>query len=164
MQFKNIENIKAAGFIGFKTVSDLWNDHLTIPNEKGIYVVLNPGLKKNFLPKGVGGFFKQKDPNVAIEELERKWVPDSLVVYIGQTGGNGSSGVLRRRLKQYLDFGKGKPIGHYGGRHIWQLANYSELVFGWKVLKTDDPKNIESQLIQKFIYEYGKKPFANISN
>ena len=164
MQFKNIENLKNLGFIGFKPVNDLWNDHRIIPNEKGVYLVLNLSLEKIFLNKGVGGFFKQRDPNVSIEELEKKWVSDSIVVYIGQTGGNGSSGVLRKRVKQYLDFGKGKPIGHYGGRHIWQLSNYADLVFAWKVLENEDPKNIERKLIQDFIKEHGKKPFANISS
>ena len=161
--FQNIESIKEAGFAGFKSVSNLWNDHSTIPNEKGVYLIINPKCEtKKFLPKGVGGFFKEKDPNVSMEVLANNWVENSCVVYIGQAGGNGSAATLRKRLKQYLDFGKGKPVGHYGGRLIWQLENNSELLIAWKVLKNDDPKIIERQLINDFADNYGRMPFANL--
>jgi len=161
--YKNIESIKAAGFAGFKSISQLWIDHSTIPNEKGVYLIINPKYEaKKFLDKGVGGFFKQKDPNVSRDVLLNNWVEDSLIIYIGQAGGNGSTATLRKRLKQYLDFGKGKPVGHYGGRLIWQIQNHPDLLIAWKVLKNDDPKIIERELINDFINNYGKMPFANL--
>lgn len=161
--YKNLETLKAAGFTGFKSISELWNDSSTIPNERGVYLIINPKSdSKKFLTKGVGGFFKQKDPNVSQEELAKNWVENTFVVYIGQAGGNGSAATLRKRLKQYLDFGKGKPIGHYGGRLIWQIQHHPELLIAWKIIKNDDPKIIERQLINDFIKDYGKMPFANL--
>lgn len=161
--FQNIESIKEAGFTGFKSVSDLWNDHSAIPNEKGVYLIINPKYEtKQFLSKGVGGFFKEKNPNVSLEVLANNWVENSFVVYIGQAGGNGSAATLRKRLKQYLDFGKGKPVGHYGGRLIWQIQHHSELLIAWKVLKNEDPKIIERQFINDFTGNYGRMPFANL--
>jgi hypothetical protein len=164
MLFESIQTLKASGFSGFKSVRELWNDHSAIPNERGVYLIINPDCSANkFLIKGVGGFFKQKDPNVSIYELEKNWIPDCHVVYIGQAGGNSSSATLRKRLKQYLDFGKGKSVGHYGGRLIWQLANHPDLTIAWKALKENDPKIIERQLLNDFRNHYGKMPFANLT-
>ena len=39
-----------------------------------------------FLSRGTGGFFKGKDPNVSITELETNWVENTCVVYIGKAG------------------------------------------------------------------------------
>ena len=163
--FQEFAKMKAAGFTGFKTVSELWNNHSIIPNEAGIYLVLNPDCsKKDFLTKGVGGYFKDKDPNINQAELERNWIKDCHVLYIGKAGGANSSATLRKRVKQYLDFGKGKPVGHYGGRLIWQLKHHPELIFAWKVTKDGDPRSEEKHLIQEFTNYYGKLPFANLSN
>jgi len=164
MLFKDLDSIKAAGFTGFRTIKDLWNDDSSIPNERGVYIVLTlePSLKK-FALKGAAGFFKQRNPNVSLEELQKNWVHDSHIIYIGQAGGNGSSSTLRIRLRQYLNFGKGKPVGHYGGRYIWQLQNPSDLLLAWKVLMHDDPKIVERGLLLDFISSYGKMPFANLT-
>jgi hypothetical protein len=50
---------------------------------------------------------------------------------------------LRSRLKQYLKFGQGKNIGHYGGRLIWQLEHHSELVLCWLPMNEDEPRELE---------------------
>lgn len=163
--YLSIQQIKQSGFTGFKTVAELWNDHSIIPNEKGIYVIINPDCSKNnFIPKGVGGFFKGKDPNLSVNDLKLKWIDNCHVLYIGQAGGNGSSSTLKKRLKQYLDFGRGKPIGHFGGRLIWQLSHHRELIVAWKASGDIDARVLEKDLIQKFVAFYGKLPFANLSN
>jgi hypothetical protein len=161
---QDLSLVKKAGFAGFKTVKELWNDHSVIPNERGIYVVINPDCSMNkFLTKGVGGYFKEKDPNVSLSELTSNWVESSPVLYIGQAGGNGSSATLRKRLKQYLDFGKGKPVGHYGGRLIWQLAHHGSLIVAWKITPQTDPRVEEKIYINDFVSHYGKLPFANLT-
>lgn len=161
--FQDLSKIKELGFTGFKTVEQLWNDNSCLPNNRGIYVIINPDCSsKKFLLKGVGGYFKDKDPNISLSELSTNWVDNCQVVYIGQAGGNGSSATLKKRLKQYLDFGKGKPVGHYGGRLIWQLSNHKNLIVAWKAINTNDPRNEEAILIQEFYDYYGKLPFANL--
>ena len=145
-------------------MSELWNDFNLVPNERGIYLILNPDCsKKQFLSLGSGGYFKGKNPNVSETQLELNWINDCHILYIGQAGGNDSSASLRKRLKQYLDFGKGKPVGHYGGRLIWQLSHYPELLVAWKVTKTANPRDEEKKLIGSFVDFYGKLPFANLS-
>ncbi len=167
MRFETIEDLKKAGFEGFKPVCELYNNDKKkdIPNVKGIYMVVYPvEVKPEFLTKGTGGFFKGTDPNVSIEELEHNWVEKTSVVYIGQAGGNGSKATLRKRVWQYLRFGDGKNVGHKGGRYIWQLKDSQDLLFCWKPLPNDNPATIESDLIRQFKEIYGDRPFANLKD
>jgi hypothetical protein len=122
------------------------------------------GINSEFLEKGCGGHFKGKNPNVAISELQKNWVNDAKVVYIGKAGGTGKKATLKSRLKQYLHFGLGKPVGHWGGRLIWQLKHSSDLVICWKSLPTDEPRDYEAKLIKLFISKFGKRPFANLAD
>jgi len=151
------------GFEGFIKVKDIRKNYSLIPNVKGIYEVLNPDYKSpKYINPGVGGFFKGKDPNVPTELLKENEVVGSEVVYIGKAGAPNKSATLRSRLKQYLRFGEGKNVGHWGGRYIWQLANHEELVICWKKLPNEDPREVEKELIKVFHKEFGKKPFANL--
>jgi len=152
------------GFSGFKSTSELIADPNILPNEMGVYLVLNSTNKKiDFLTKGVGGFFKGKDPNISLEELKKNWVEKSITIYIGKAGGINKKATLKSRLKQYLRFGQGFNVGHYGGRLIWQLKNHSELKFCWLTLTDIEPREFEKELISEFIKKYGKRPFANLT-
>jgi len=163
MSFNNIEEIKKSGFEGFKTVKSLWKNSASVPKKMGVYLVLNPEYRNpEFIIPGVGGFFKGKDPNVTLEELEKKHVEDSMVVYIGKAGGIDSSATLYFRISQYLKFGQGKNIGHYGGRYIWQLANYRDLIFCWKAI-TESPRIAEIELMAEFKQQFNAMPFANLT-
>jgi len=162
--FQDLVQIKDSGFHGFKTIEQLWNDSSAIPNQRGIYLVLTPDSSSvSFFSKGVGGYFKQKDPNVSMDTLQSKWISGCHLIYIGQAGGNGSSATLRNRIRQYLEFGKGKPVGHYGGRYIWQLSNYKNLIIAWKDLPALDPRDEEKNLMHEFVGYYGRLPFANLT-
>ncbi|PKP21630.1 MAG: hypothetical protein CVU05_06295 [Bacteroidetes bacterium HGW-Bacteroidetes-21] len=162
MDFKTIDGIKKAGFSGFRKIGDLFTDFSAIPDIMGVYLVLNPSMKVNFLTEGTGGHFKGKNPNVSVEELKQNWVDNSIVVYIGKAGSDKVSATLRSRLRQYLRFGQGKNAGHRGGRYIWQLSNSHDLIICWKPLLKDDPRGEETGLIQEFSEKFGKKPFANL--
>lgn len=165
MDFNNINEIKKAGFLGFRKMGELFIDSSTVPKIKGVYLVLNPKYRKpEFLEVGTGGHFKGKNPNVSIDELKSNCVEDSLVVYIGKAGSETSSATLNSRLKQYLGFGQGKNIGHRGGRLIWQLKNSRDLVVCWKPLPNEDPRTIEKSLINKFVSTFSKRPFANLTD
>ena len=164
MNFNSIDEIKKAGFSGFKKMSELFADNSSIPQIKGVYLVLNPEYKNpEYLLTGTGGHFKGKNPNVSIDELKSNWV-DSLVVYIGKAGGEASSATLYKRLNQYLRFGQGNNVGHWGGRYIWQLKNSANLIVCWKPLSNDDPRTIEQQLIESFKKEFSERPFANLKD
>ena len=51
-------------------------------------------------------------------------------------GSKGNRG-LRRQIQEFLDFGNGKPPGHWDGRLIWQLAEAGSLVIAWKELPAE---------------------------
>lgn len=158
MNFNDIEEIKKAGFTGFKTMRELFESNSMIPDFKGVYLVLNSDNKPGeFLTVGTGGHFKGKNPNVSLADLKANWIDNTKVVYIGK----GTS--LKSRLRQYLSFGQGKKYGHWGGRFIWQLKKSEDLVVCWKVLTTDT-REYEVELIQQFVSKYGSRPFANLVN
>ena len=139
-----------------------WNKR----HRKGVYVVLRESESSpQFLSEGTGGFFKGKNPNVSIAELKANWVEGTHVIYIGKAGGADSSATLQKRLGQYLRFGQGANIGHWGGRYIWQLADSRDLVVCWKTLTNEEPREIEHQMIADFkAVHAGKRPFANLKD
>ena len=165
MNFNNIDDIKKAGFVGFKTMQELFGDSSQLPAIKGVYLVLNLDTKApSYLQVGSGGHFKGKNPNITIPELKSNWVDKTIVVYIGKAGSETSSATLKSRLKQYFGFGQGKNIGHWGGRLIWQLATSNNLVVCWKALPNEDPRTFEGKLIKDFVTQYGNRPFANLAD
>lgn len=162
IDFNSIDDILRHGFFGFRTIESLWIDRTCIPKYKGVYLVLDQNGKPYFMNPGVGGFFKGRDPNVSVVELNDNHVPGSLVVYIGKAGGPTSMPTLHSRLGQYLRFGQGMNVGHWGGRLIWQLKNHRGLLLCWKPTPDDDPREVEKLLISNYEKQYGKKPFANL--
>lgn len=160
--FSSIELLKLNGFEGFLEISYLNQNIDSIPREKGVYFVICAGKDQDFLPCGTGGHFKGRNPNVQVDMLRNKWIDESMVLYIGKAGGSGSNATLRSRLRQYLLFGQGRNIGHWGGRYIWQLKNAENLLICWKTLPSDDPREIEIQLLNQFLNLYSKLPFANL--
>ena len=108
-----------------------------------------------FLDANPGGRFKGRDPSVSSEALRANWVDGAEVVYIGKADN------LRRRLREFARFGEGKPIGHWGGRLIWQLADSAELVVAWTETPGRMPREVEVEMISAFRSAWGKPPFAN---
>lgn len=140
-----------------------------IPNEKGVYIVASSTLQCEFLQTGTGGRFKDKDPNVSRNTLLSNWVMDTNILYIGKAGGiaeNGteSNSTLRKRLYTYFRFGQGEPVGHWGGRFIWQLKDSDNLMFYWRTCKNENPIDLEHKLIAEFKLQHGKRPFANLKD
>ena len=153
MQFTR-RSLEAAGFVG-------WVPFLAIrasacPSSGGVYVITYTGSDPVvFEERSCGGWFKGQDPTVAHEALAANWVDGAEVVYIGKAD------QLKRRLTQFADFGAGKPIGHWGGRLIWQLPNIDQLLVAWKETPGRVPVEVESELIAAFRQAHGKPPFAN---
>lgn len=163
MDYKNFKSMKEFGFEGYIPIRQLLQDHSIVPHTKGVYMVLYiPDEVPEFLSKGSGGFFKGRDPNVPIDELKSRWIQDTKVIYIGKAGGGKSSATLNSRIKQFLKFGSGKNVSHYGGRVIWQIEDIDHLIICWKELLTEDPNDVKNALIKSFKKIHRKKPFANM--
>lgn len=161
--FSTIDTLRDAGFQGGIPIRELqYTRCRDLPARQGVYVIVRDRpTPPSFLPISVGGFFKGKNPTVSLADLEGKWVTGTPVVYIGKAGGDTSSATLKKRLWQYMQFGQGKDIGHWGGRYIWQIEDNKDLIVMWKA--TDrDAESVESELLDAFIARFGRLPFANL--
>jgi hypothetical protein len=164
MNFDSIDDLRQQGFIGFLSIASLQSDCSMVPDNPGVYLVLRFDNKQPaFLETGTGGWFKGRDPNVKVSLLESKWVEDACALYIGKAGGPNQKTSLKTRLQAYMRFGQGKRVAKWGGRYIWQLRNSRDLLMCWKTTPDDIPENAECRLIQKFVAQYGKLPFANLN-
>ena len=155
-----IDVLRSWAFCGFVTFDELRDDVSAVPFSGGIYVVARRAAHPpTFLAESCGGHFKGRNPTQVLDVLEDKWVPDAEVLYVGK------SDLLRRRLKEYAAFGAGRPIGHWGGRYIWQLSDSDELLVAWRVCGEDEaPGYLEVQLADRFKRSHGRLPFANIAH
>ncbi|MFT9527259.1 hypothetical protein ACM0AU_22425 [Mycobacteroides abscessus subsp. abscessus] len=158
------EPIDLSGFSGWVPFAEL--PDADVPTGPGVYVVVRPSDDPPvFLDVSPAGHFKAKAPTVPIAELRALWVPGTRIVYIGKAslGSTGRRG-LRKRLDEYRRFGAGEPIGHSGGRRIWQLADHDALLVGWRVTTDADAPKAETEMIAQFRERYGVRPFANMRN
>lgn len=147
--------LEAAGFTGWVPLLRAGSG-AACPTDGGVYVVLYPrSAPPGFAPNSCGGWFKGKDPGVAASALAANWVEGAETVYIGKADN------LRRRLRQFADFGAGKPVGHWGGRLVWQLPAPDALLVAWMTTPGEEPAAVEARLIAAFRAAHGKAPFAN---
>jgi len=150
----SIDGWRAAAFAGFVPLLTL--DVSRVPAEGGVYAVLRGGPEPpTFTAISSGGHFKGKNPAVGTDVIAAKWVDGVHTVYVGKATN------LRKRLGQFRDFGRGRAIGHWGGRYLWQLADSSELVVCWTVT-IDEPRDAERTLLREFATIHGRRPFANL--
>lgn len=154
-------SLEHRGFTGFITFEQLRRDGFsTVPKLGGVYVVLHPGdAEPKFLDRSIGGHFKGRDPTVPPDVLSAKWIKAATCVYIGKAD------VLRRRIREFARYGAGEPVGHQGGRYIWQLAEAGDLVIAWMETPDEIPREVEIRLLAEFAASHGgQKPFANIAS
>jgi hypothetical protein len=157
------QGLRHAGFSGWVPFNALGTTN--VPTDPGVYVVLRPtNTTPQFRPVSPAGWFKGKDPSVPIADLEQSWVPDSPLLYIGKANG-GSTGRrgLRKRLDEYRRHGAGIPVGHWGGRYVWQLADSDELLVAWKTTADGVARELERDMIAEFKTTHSKRPFANLT-
>ena len=150
-------SLTAAGFEGWVRFADL--PDADVPRRPGVYAVVraDAASPRRFLELSPAGWFKDRDPTVGLGELERGWVHGAATVYIGKATN------LRTRLDQYRRHGIGEPVGHWGGRYIWQLAESPELLVAWRGLDSEEPGDAEAELLAAFERRYGALPFANLT-
>lgn len=158
----NKKALKDFGFTGFRPITALEINR--IPQHTGIFVVQRPeGFDPRFLTKSTAGIFKKKNPTLPQAGLGAEWVADAEVLFIGKAGpGSKGNRGLRRQIQEFVDFGKGKPPGHWDGRLIWQLADAGNLLIAWKEFPAEEINTAQARLHEAFLQHYGRLPFANL--
>ena len=158
----NKRALREDGFAGFRTFAEVEINR--IPQAPGIFAVLQPeGFQAQFLGRSTAGVFKKKDPSLSAEKLASEWVDGAEILYVGKAGpGSKGNRGLRRQIQEFLDFGNGKPPGHWDGRLIWQLANANSLLLAWKELPAGGLNLAEAKYHAEFRETYGCLPFANL--
>ncbi len=164
MDFSSIDEIRASDFEGFKSIGELQaTGCLEVPAVPGVYLIVRDSSESpTFLNESAGGRFKGKNPTVSRSKLETNWVDGACVLYIGKAGGGTSGSNLAKRLRTYMRFGAGEPVGHWGGRLIWQLEGARDLSVCWRECLDVDAVEFEKSLIGEFSQAHGKRPFANL--
>ena len=151
-----LESIAFEGWAPFARLPSL-----RVPSSAGAYVIVREAQSEpEFLPASVGGHFKGRDPSVDPAILGAKWITSTPVIYVGKADIRSSGGGLAKRLDEYRRFGEGLPVGHWGGRYIWQLADHADLRVAWK--SADSGSAYESALLADFVSQFGRLPFANL--
>ncbi len=156
------QTLKAEGFAGFRAIAAL--DINRIPQKPGIFAVLRPGgFQPHFLAKSTAGVFKKKDPSLPATALAAEWVEGADVLYIGKAGpGSKGNRGLRRQIQEFVDFGRGRPPGHWDGRLIWQLAAADSLIIAWLELPPEQLNAAEARYHADFRAVHEALPFANL--
>lgn len=150
-------------FFGGAPISSLQISCDSLPQEKGVYVVVRRGNQPTrFLRMNTGCHLRGRNPTVRIPELRRNWIEEARVLYIGKAGGTGIRTTLRKRVRCFIRFGLGYSCAHWGGRYIWQIAGAQDLVIYWKSTPNQEPREVERALIDDFKQTYGRLPFANL--
>ena len=158
----NRKTLKDDGFAGFRQIEHLEVNR--IPQRQGLFAILRPeGFEPRYLPKSTAGVFKKKNPSLAEAELAGEWVAEADILFIGKAGpgSNGNRG-LRRQIQEFVDFGKGRPPGHWDGRLIWQLADAGSLLVAWKELPVEELNAALADYQARFQESYGRLPYANL--
>ncbi len=156
------QTLKAGGFAGFRAIAALEINR--IPQKPGIFAVLRPeGFRPQFLARSTAGVFKKKNPSLPPAALAAEWVDGADVLYIGKAGpGSKGNRGLRRQIHEFIDFGRGKPPGHWDGRLIWQLAAADSLLIAWLELPPEQLNAAEARYHADFRALHGSLPFANL--
>jgi hypothetical protein len=153
----DFESTFLEGFRPATTAEALRVSCATVTVGGGVYVVLSPDTgRPKFLDESSGGHFKGRDPTVSVARLQQEWVDGTRVLYVG------NAGCLQSRIKQLIGFGYGKPVGHWGGRLLWQLAGRERLLVAWRETPGEDPAEVESRMLTAFSAEFHRRPFANL--
>jgi hypothetical protein len=162
-RMNSVDELKKAGFLGFRTFAELRDGGVNeIPEQQGVYLALRTDTAPpTFLAASTGGHSKRRNPTVDVAILSDAWVAKAITVYIGKAGGSGVYETLRSRIRLYMRFGGGAACGHWGGRFVWQLADAEQLTICWKETPNREPRDVERHIINGFLAKYGKLPFAN---
>ena len=123
------------GFEGFIAIDCIAKHASSIPNNKGVYMILQ-------LHPQLPDFSKLNELNFTTRTCLDKWVEDAKVLYIGTSTKYNSMHNLQDSLSNMVK-SKGVKIGDMGGALINSMPKPEELLVCWKVVAGGDPKLLQ---------------------
>lgn len=149
--------LEARDFHGFRLVGR-WPSWIEqVPTAPGVYVVLRTEkTPPSFLRRSRGGRFRGRDPTVSTRRLKARWVDSTDLLYVGKAD------ELKERITALCEFAKGRRVGHWGGRFLWQVRGHEAFLVAWLPSAGRDPFDVERCTLLEFKDRYGRWPFANI--
>lgn len=131
------------------------NNCKSVPEEPGVYWVLAPeGMPIHFSERAYRPGAKIYPASILLGKYNL--CADKRTIYIGKAGGKHG---LRQRLKQYIDYGRGRGKIHAGGRAVWQIPDAEFLLLAYEVC--ENPEEREHQLLRAYRESNGSYPLAN---
>ena len=134
-------------------IKDLINNGFnSINKQEGIYIVKTP---KDFKVNFTFNMLNKTCPCYCIKDLADKYnkTMNKEILYIGKSVN------LRKRIKQYINYGLNKNKIHKGGRAIFQIQNYTELEIEYYYCASS--KDCEKQSLKNYLKNNGVLPLAN---
>lgn len=139
------KDLAGRGFLGFVPLVDL--DSKALPREAGVYAVLRemgratgvPGGESRWSLQGEGSH--RRNVRAGVDVVRR-----CPLLYIGKASKTATTD-LRRRLTDFRDYARGRPVGHQGGRYNWQVVGASQFIVCWVETADEIPGLVESALI-----------------
>lgn len=167
----DLHGLTEVGVTGWRTWASLHTaDYAGIPSTAGVYfIVREPVDAPVWVHPSPAGHFKGRDPSATAARLSAEWVPGAAVLYIGKASLRkraGSRNGLGLRLSEFGRFGRGAPIGHWGGRFIWQVEGVFRACVAWhEITWSEDAREYEKRLMRRFGELHGgRRPFANLTD
>ena len=145
---------------GCETLENLWCNwdkcKKLIPPTRGIYRIVAPiEMTISFSPE-INGHPIADAYDVSVLENKYEKANHPHLLYIGKAEGEKG---LRQRIRQYLLYGFAKGNSHRGGRAIFQIKAFKNLICEWE--EFEDCAAIEHQQLKAFSEEYAVYPIAN---
>jgi hypothetical protein len=159
----SIDQVSIAGFSEPMSIAELRRTRCeSVPRRTGVYLIERDAESApKFGVLSTGGWFNGLDPNCPLDMIQAKWVAGAHIIYVGKAAGQVG---LRRRLRQLIDFGCGKPVAHRGGRLLWHLQDSDELLVRWRTCPQNEADRAETTAIGDFKKSHrGMRPFANMN-
>ena len=140
---------------GIKTLNELKDSFTDIPPCRGIYRILLPDNMNISFTATIAGHSFDAYP---LEKLSERYavLKAARILYIGKASGKQG---LRQRLRQYMNYGFNGGKNHHGGRVIFQIKGFENLLCQWTCVSNCEAE--EHRLLQAFKQQYGDYPIAN---